>query len=195
MDNHIEGLAKQGILFRTKDLNEQGISNYEISKMLKDGIIEKIYQGVYTISNIDLIQLTDINIVVENGIVSMTSAAYYYKLTDGEQGKFTVTLNREQKPPKLPYDIFCFYYTTSKFYDVGLRIIDQNGRKLKIYDLERTVCDMIRHRSKYDLALVREILENYLKRSDCDIDKLIAYSKELRVYNVLIQYLEILGGI
>ncbi len=195
MQNQIEILTSQGIIFRTKDLNAQGISNYEISKLIKEEIITKLYQGVYTLGDINNIQITDINVIVENGIISLTSAAYYYKLTSGETGKITLTLDREQKPPKLPYDLFCYYYTTSRFYEIGLKVIDQNGRKIKIYDVERTVCDMIKHRSKYDLQMVREVIENYLSRDDCDVDKLIAYSKELRVYNVLIQYLEILGGI
>lgn len=195
MKNQIELLTAQGIIFRTKDLNVQGISNYEITKLLKEGIIAKLYQGVYTLGDVKNLQLSDINVIVENGIISLSSAAYFYRLTDGEIGKFTITLDREQKPPKLPYDLFCYYYTTSKFYDIGLKVIDQNNRKVKIYDVERTVCDMIKHRSKYDLQVVREVIENYLERDDRDIEKLIKYSKELRVYNILIQYLEILGGI
>ncbi len=195
MQNQIEILTAQGIIFRTKDLNVQGITNYEISKLVKEGVITKLYQGVYTIGDINNLKLSDINVIVENGIISLSSAAYYYKLTNGEMGKITITLDREQKPPKLPYDLFCYYYTTSKFYEIGLKVIDQNQRKIKIYDVERTVCDMIKHRSKYDLQLVREVVENYLKRDDADVEKLIYYSKELRVYNVLIQYLEILGGI
>ncbi len=195
MRNQIEILTSQGIIFRTKDLNAQGISNYEISKLIKEEVITKLYQGVYTLGDINNLKITDINVIVENGIISLSSAAYYYKLTTGETGKITLTLDREQKPPKLPYDLFCYYYTTSRFYDIGLKVIDQNGRKIKIYDVERTVCDMIKHRSKYDLQMVREVIENYLARDDADVEKLIAYSKELRVYNVLIQYLEILGGI
>lgn len=195
MKNDLEELVLQGIVFRTRDLNEQGFTNYEISKLLEEGLLSKLYQGVYTISNLANIKLSDINVIVENGIISLTSAAYYYKLTTGEAGKITLTLNREQKPPKLPYDLFAYYYTSSKFYEVGLNIIDQNGRKVKIYDIERTVCDMIRHRSKYDLALVREVLKNYLEREDRDVEKLIEYSRQLRVYNVLSKYLEILGGI
>ncbi len=195
MRNQIEILTSQGIIFRTKDLNAQGISNYEISKLIKEEVITKLYQGVYTLGDINNLQITDINVIVENGIISLSSAAYYYKLTTGETGKITLTLDREQKPPKLPYDLFCYYYTTSRFYDIGLKVIDQNGRKIKIYDVERTVCDMIKHRSKYGLQMVREVIENYLARDDADVEKLIAYSKELRVYNVLIQYLEILGGI
>ncbi len=196
MKNHIQSLAIQGIVFRTKDLNDQGISNYELAQLIEEGVFVKLYQGVYSITSLsnENIQLTDINVIVEHGIVSLTSAAFFYKLTSGESGKVTITLNRDQKPPKLPLDLFNYFYTTSKFYDIGLNVVDQNGRQFKIYDVERTVCDIVRHRSKYDLALVREVLENYLLRDDCDIDKLLDYAKQLRVYNVVVQYLEILGG-
>lgn len=188
-------LSDVGVIFRTRELHEQGLNNYEIGKLLTEGILTKLYQGVYTIGDIDKLKLTDINVIVENGIVSLTSAAFYYKLTSEEIGKISITLNRDQKPPKIPYDLFSYYYTTSKFYDIGLKVIDQNGRKIKIYDVERTVCDILRHRSKYDSTLIREILENYLSLENNDMEKLIKYSKELRIYNVLKQYLEILGGV
>lgn len=189
-------LSNERSIIRTRELNEQGITNYEISKLVAEGIIEKLYQGVYTLGDIHELELMDVNVVVENGVVSLVSAAFYYKLISGEEeGKITVTLNRDQKPPKIPYDLFSYYYTTSKFYNIGLNVIDQHGRKLKIYDLERTVCDIVRHRSKYDSNLLREVLENYLKNDQADIDKLLEYSKSLRIYNVMVQYLEILGGI
>lgn len=191
----VELLGGTGIVFRTKELHSQGINNYDISKLISEGILEKLYQGVYTIGDVEKLRLTDINVIIENGIVSLTSSAYYYRLTNQEEGKITITLNRDQKPPKIPYDLFSYYYTTSKFFDIGLQIIDQNGRKVKIYDIERTVCDIVRHRAKYDASLIKEVIENYLKRSDADIDKLLKYSKELRIYNVVVQYLEILGGI
>ncbi len=194
MQDIMNELSLQGVVFRTKDLNDQGISNYQITKLVDDGTLIKLYQGVYSLEDIGNIKITDINVIIENGILSLSSAAYLYKLTSGESGKITITLNREQKPPRLPFDLFCYYYTSSKFYDVGLKIIDQNGRKIKIYDIERTVCDMIRHRSKYDSNIIREVIENYLMREERNMDKLYEYAKELRVYNVLVQYLEILGG-
>lgn len=191
----IVALSEVGIVFRTKDLNEIGITNYEIGKLVTEGLLDKIYQGLYSIDNLEKLEITDINVIIENGVVSLTSAAFHYKLTDSQSGKVTITLDRDQKPPKIPFDIFSYYYTTSKFYDIGLDIIDQNGRKIKIYDIERTVCDIVKHRLKYDSLLVKEVLENYLKREDKNIDKIIMYSKELRIYNVMKQYLNIIGGI
>ncbi len=183
-----------GNFFRTKELNEQGITNYKISKLIDEGVLIKVYQGVYALGDVDTIEIRDINVIVENGVVSLKSAAYYYRLLDGEEGKIEITINRDQKPPKLPYDFFSYYYTTSKFYEIGLNVIDQNGRKLKIYDIERTVCDIIRHRSKYDSYIVREVIDNYLKSSTCDVEKLLDYASQLRVRSIVENYLEILGG-
>ncbi len=192
--NYYELLITQGTVFRTKELNDQGISGYKIIKLVQEGVIVKVYQGVYSIGDINKLEIRDINVIVENGIVSLKSAAYYYKLIDGEELKIEITLDRDHKPPKLPYDIFCYYYTSSKFYDIGLNVIDQNGRKIQIYDKERTVCDIIRHRSKYDSNEVREIVNNYLIGKDKDIDKLLTYATELRIRSAVERYIEVLGG-
>ena len=194
MKENLELIFSKGSICRTKDLNEVGISNYLISKMIGEGFLTKIYQGVYAIEDIKTIKLTDINIIVENGIISLVSAACYYQLTTGEFVKCTITLDRDQKPPRIPYDLFMYFYTTSSLYDVGLNIINEGGRKIKIYDVERTVCDILKHRSKYDNELVNEIFINYLKRKDCDVEKLLLYSKELRVHAIVVRYLEIFGG-
>lgn len=183
-----------GNFFRTRELNDQGITNYKIGKLVDEGVLVKVYQGVYALGDVDTIEIRDINVIVENGVVSLKSAAYYYKLLDGEEGKIEITLNRDQKPPKLPYDFFSYYYTTSKFFEIGLNVIDQNGRRLKIYDIERTVCDIIRHRTKYDSYIVREVIENYLHSEERDIDKLLDYASKLRVRSIVENYLEILGG-
>lgn len=182
-----------GIIYRTKDLNEKGISNYVISKMIDQGSLVKVCHGIYAVDDIKELHVTDINVMVENGVISLMSAAMYYKLIDGSVTRCTLTLDRDQKPPKIPYDIFAYIYTTSGLYGIGLNVIDCQGRKIKIYDVERTVCDILKHRNKYDKKVVNQIFINYLKRPDKDIEKLIDYSKQLRIYNVVKQYLEILG--
>lgn len=185
---------EKGIVYRTKDLNDLGISNYLIGKLIDQGQLIKVTHGIYALDDFKLMQITDINVIIENGVISLLSAAIYYELMDGTKAKCTITLDRNQKPPRIPYDMFVYIYTTSSLYDVGLNIIDVNGRQVKIYDLERTVCDILKHRNKYDKQLVNKIVFNYLQRDDCDIDKLIAYSKKLRIYNVVKQYLETLGA-
>lgn len=180
---------------RTKELLEKGITNYKIMKLIDAGELEKIHQGLYMIidpNELVSITLEDINVIVENGIVSMESAVFYYELANGDKGTYTITLHRDQKPPKLDEHIFKFYYTSGKFYELGLNIIDQNGKEVRIYDMERTICDLLKHRSKVEPGIIREVFINYLDHPDRDMEKLMRYARELRVYNVLMQYLELL---
>ena len=46
------------------------------------------------------------------------------------------------------------------------------GVLLKIYDLEKSVCDAIKYRNRVGIDVSSEILRNYLSRKDCDITKL-----------------------
>jgi len=54
------------------------------------------------------------------------------------------------------------------------------------------VCDLLSYRNKYGREDSLAVLKNYLRREVRNIDKLIVYSKNLRWYNILIKYLEVL---
>ena len=54
------------------------------------------------------------------------------------------------------------------------------------------MCDAIRYRNKLGKEVEKEVLENYLKLPDRNIDLLFRYAKELRVKTTLTQYLELL---
>jgi len=55
------------------------------------------------------------------------------------------------------------------------------GYKVRVYDLEKSVCDAIRFRNKIGIDTVSEILKKYLKRRDKDLDKLTMYARTLRI--------------
>lgn len=61
-----------------------------------------------------------------------------------------------------------------------------------MYDLERTIVDLIRNRSYFEIEDFKNALKNYFKRSDKDLGKLFKYSKEFKVDKILKDYLEIL---
>ena len=61
-----------------------------------------------------------------------------------------------------------------------------------IYDVEKTVCDMIFYRNKLGFEPAIEVLKNYVKRSDRNINKLMEYAKKLRCAKLLREYLEVM---
>ena len=60
------------------------------------------------------------------------------------------------------------------------------------YDLERTICDIIRSRSKIGTETFLAALKRYAASPQKDLNKLSSYAEKLRVTNVLRQYLEVL---
>lgn len=76
--------------------------------------------------------------------------------------------------------------------ETGVIEIDSAGSKVKMYDLEKTVSDIIRLRNKIGSDLAREVMRNYVRRKDRDLVKLMHYARELRIEKPVRSYLEIL---
>jgi hypothetical protein len=66
------------------------------------------------------------------------------------------------------------------------------GHTVIIYDLERTLCDVIRSRNKMDGQIVIEALKNYARSNEKDLHRLYRYAENFGVEKILHQYLEIL---
>ena len=61
---------------------------------------------------------------------------------------------------------------------------------MKVYDLEKTVCDFIKNKSKINPELFDECLSNYQKRDDKNIANLLRYALEMKITNEVYSLLE-----
>ena len=83
------------------------------------------------------------------------------------------------------------HYMTDKFMELGLTTKDVNGYQVRIFDIERSVCDAIKFRNKVGQDVCSEVVNSYLKLSERNLTKLVDYAEKLRVKNTLNHYLEI----
>jgi hypothetical protein len=60
---------------------------------------------------------------------------------------------------------------------------------IKIYSLEKSICDAVKFRNKIGINLMSTILKNYLKRKDKDLDTLIKFAKSIKIDNLLREFL------
>jgi len=67
-----------------------------------------------------------------------------------------------------------------------------NGEEIAIYDIEKSVCDAIRYRNKVGIDITSEVLRNYLKRKDRNLDRLMKYAENMRIATVLNQYINVM---
>ncbi|MCD8562370.1 MAG: hypothetical protein LRY26_01085 [Bacilli bacterium] len=66
------------------------------------------------------------------------------------------------------------------------------GMKIRVYDLERTICDIIKNKTKMDSEIFAKALQRYSKMKNKDLNKLMRYAKALKVDKKVKEYMEIL---
>ena len=121
------------------------------------------------------------------------SAARYYELTNFLPDTVDVAIERKKKVATLPDwpEIKIFYFDPVRM-DLGVTEIREGDNVFHIFDIEKTVVDIIYYRNKIGIEETSEVLKNYLKRRDRQIDRLYAYAKRLRCEKVVRTYLEVL---
>jgi hypothetical protein len=66
--------------------------------------------------------------------------------------------------------------------------------EIKIYNIEKTVCDMFRYRNKLGTDIALEGLKNYLKLKEANINKLSKYAEICQVKTVMMPYVRAIVG-
>jgi len=169
-----------GGFLQTKDF-ERRTQWYQLKKMLENNEVIKLSSGIYKVNDIRIPQKAEIAILFPSTVFCMFTAWNYHKLSTANPWAFHVAVEYKEKVKKPDYPPVIFYYWRNQPLNLGITEIEEEGYKIRIYDLEKSVCDAIRFRNKVGIDTVSEILKNYLKRQDKDLDKLIRYAKILRI--------------
>ena len=73
-----------------------------------------------------------------------------------------------------------------------MTLYSPNGNTIKVYDIERTLCDMVRTRHKADIQVVNQAMRMYAGSQQKNVALLLDYVQRLRVKSKILTYLEIL---
>jgi len=169
-----------GGFLQAKDL-ERRSQWYQLKKMVENDEVIKISSGVYRLNNIQIPQQAEIPILYPTAVFCMFTAWNYYNLSTFNPWAFHIAVEHKNKVSKPDYPPVIFYYWRNQPYNLGVTEVEVEGYKVRVYDLEKSVCDAIRFRNKIGIDTVSEILKKYLKRRDKDLDKLTMYARTLRI--------------
>ena len=188
-------IAEDKKFITTTELKNMGYTYYKIDKLEKVGILSRINRSTY--ENLDYKgdenDFFSAEAYVPNGVICLMSAARYYGLTNFLPDALDVAIERKKNVNTLPEwpEIRIFYFSQSRM-DIGVKKIYEGKNCFHIFDIEKTVVDIIYYRNKIGIEETSEVFKNYLKRRDRQIDRIYAYAKRLRCEEVVRTYLEVL---
>ena len=171
-----KNMKERNTYLSSASVKKQGrTAYYKMLESAKQGELIQVRRGVY--ANIDQLSgnMIDINAVVPDSILCLWSAWSIHQLTTSMPQAFHIAIKRGRKVsiPSFP----------------RMMIID--GFNIRLYDVERCVCDAVKFRNKVGMDVCSEIINNYLERPDRNLSKLMDYARRLRVGKILEQYLQV----
>ncbi|MCQ4637380.1 hypothetical protein NE619_11655 [Anaerovorax odorimutans] len=183
------------MLFSIQELKEKGLSYYKINQMVDQGILIKLNKRFYENTNFQG-EESDFYYAyafVPNGVVCLLSAAVYYNLSTYRPDAIDVAIPRKSKVSTLPDwpELNVCYFTDDRF-GVGIKTVKDGNNQFRIYDIEKTVVDIVYYRERIGIEETKEVLTTYLHRSDRNLNRLVQYAQMLKCGDVMKLYLEIL---
>lgn len=180
-------------IIRTKIASENGISRAMLSKLSKSGILLRIVHGQYVFSNHMEDEMLSLTYRSKYVIFSHESALFLHGLSDRTPFEHSITVPSNVKLSSAFNEICKIYYIKPEFHALGCEMIKtQMGNLVPAYNLERTMCDIIRSRNRIGDETFFAALKSYAKCTEKNLPRLGEYVSIFRLSTLTRQYLEVL---
>jgi predicted transcriptional regulator of viral defense system len=192
--NELAAIAKEhGGIIETKAAVQKCISKAMLHKLCKEGKIYRIVKGQYILPDDMQDELLSISRRSNRIIFSHETALYLHRISDRTPFEHTLTAPSNCIPSEAIKSECKVYYIKPELFELGITTLKTpSGNEVPVYDLERTICDVIRSRNKLGTETFLAALKLYAANPEKDLNKLNSYAKKMRVSNILHLYMGVL---
>lgn len=188
----ILSLVSESGMITSKQVRDAGIHPHYLQKLVRSGKLQLISRGIYMCSDMWEDEIFLVQQRYQKGIYSHDTALYLHNYSDRTPAKYTMTFPINYHSTSLESEPLIIHRTIRKNYELGLTEIQSpSGNMLKVYDLERTLCDIVRG-SGCDIQIITDAMKRYAAAKNRNINKLIQYAEQLRVKPKILRYMEVL---
>nr|WP_305182075.1 hypothetical protein [uncultured Schaedlerella sp.] len=137
--------------------------------------------------------LSQLRIIAKNsgGIINNKIAAEH-GISDRIPFEHTITAPSGKVSSKAIQEEFKIYYIKPELFGLGKTMLTTLRNKVAGYDLERTICDIVRSRNKVGSETFLAALKMYAASPKKDLNKLNTYATEMKIAGIIRKYLEVL---
>ncbi len=173
-------LTDRGGVVRTADMTDAGFHHGYLSELVNDGTLTRIKSGLYILAETETVAgFYEIQLALPGSVICLASALSYYDLTTYEPAEAHVAIQRDDRtvPPDFP-PVRLFSFSGAR-YKLGVVEEEVEGRPIRIYDREKSLCDALRFRRTLGENVAYESARNYISTPERNIERLIEYATRL----------------
>ena len=164
-------------MLRTAQVVSAGISKPVFYDYVHSRELERVAHGIYLSKDAWVDAMYLLHLRVEQAVFSHETALFFHDLTDREPLEYTVTVKTGYNPSKLKAEGVQVFTIKAELHGVGLTTAQTPfGHTVPVYDLERTICDLLRSRNNMEMQTFQGALKMYARRKDKDLRTLMRYA-------------------
>jgi len=182
---------KHGGILKTSELNRLGLNSRQINRLVQEGVIVKMKHGFYEMTDELSREEVIISRMFPKAVIFLESALMNYGYTDRIPSAWQIAVDKNSK--KSQYDIgypaIAPYYIEPKFLEVGVSTIYVDKVPVRIYDRDRTICDILRYEKKLEKEVFSHAIQRYSKDPKKNVRKLFEYAETFNIKNKVQTYI------
>lgn len=181
-----------GGIITTAQLTKAGLHRGYLHNFVESGELYHFGRGLYVQSSAWEDDFHLLQRKYSCGIYSHDTALYLLGYSDRTPTRYTMTFPKGYNALSLKQEDLIVKRAIPENYDFGIiEIQSPSGNLIRVYDLERTLCDILRGNGS-DIQIVSAAMKRYATSKDKDIHKLTQYAEQLRVKPKVLRYMEVL---
>lgn len=186
-------IKKNNDVITTSQILKLGYSKSLLTKYVKAGILIRSSHGIYTLPDTVHDDMYELMLRSSKIIFSHETALFLNGISKRTPFIHSITIPSDSAlPTSIKSACNCFYIKPS-LYTIGMVEKETTfGNRVRCYNTERTICDLLRSRSRCDEETVISALKSYAASIEKNLNLLAGYAKLLRVEKALIRYMEVL---
>lgn len=186
-------IKKSGGVITANLVEENNIHREYLRELVRQGKLERVSYGVYITPDAWEDKMLIHQLRKKKMIYSHETALFMNELTDREPLAYSVTVPFGYNASRLKKEGLIVHTVKKELFALGAIFKKTTfGNEVKVYDPERSICDLVRDRNNQDQAIISDALKRYVARQEKDLNKLITYAGKFRVGKILNSYLEVL---
>jgi predicted transcriptional regulator of viral defense system len=171
----------------------KGISRQALSLFVKKNNMEKVAHGIHISKDTWVDELYLIHLRNNNVIFSHETSLFLHGLMEREPSQITVTVEYGYNASHLVKRGIRVVTAIDSLYNVGKSTAKTNfNHTVIVYDMERTICDIIRSKEKMDPQVFQTAMKEYMSSNKKKLPNLMRYSSIFKIENTVRTYTEVM---
>jgi len=188
-----EMLAQNNGVITASQITENNIPRHYLKKMLDKKLLVKVDRGIYIKPEMWEDEMYILQYKFSRGIFSHETALFIHGMTDRTPLKYVMTFPYGYHVKSLKQENVIIRKSIKDLYELGLTNgISPYGNPIRLYDVERTLCDIVKGNNTCDIQIVNQAMKQYAKMPGKNITKLFDYAEKVRVKPKILNYMEVL---